>query len=203
MILYETARAPNPRRVRIFLAEKGIDVPRQLIDLGKLEHKAESFRAINPLERVPVLMLDDGTALCESVAICRYFEELKPDPPLFGEGILGRAMVEMWQRRVELNLLLPVLLAFRHAHPAMREMENPQIPQLAETSRVRALGFMAYLNAELAETPFVGGETFSIADITALVAIDFLKLARIEMPEAFGNLKRWHASVAARPSAVP
>ncbi len=203
MKLYDTARAPNPRRVRIFLAEKGIDVPREQVDLGKLEQKAESFRAVNPLQRTPVLLLDDGTALSESVAICRYFEELKPDPPLFGEGILGRALVEMWQRRIELHLLLPVLTAFRHSHPAMREMEQPQIPDFAEASRAKALAFLRYLDGELAGRPFISGEGFSIADITGLVAIDFLKLARIEMPASADNLKRWHAGVAARPSAVP
>lgn len=203
MKLYDTARAPNPRRVRIFLAEKGLDVPTEQIDLGKLEQRGESFRAVNPLQQTPVLLLDDGTALSESVAICRYFEELKPDPPLFGEGMLGRALVEMWQRRIELHLLLPVLLTFRHSHPAMREMEQPQIQELAETSKAKAVDFLHYLDGELAQRPFVAGEGFSIADITAFVAVDFLKPARIDMPADAPHLKHWHPRVTARPSAVP
>jgi glutathione S-transferase len=140
--------------------------------------------------------------LAESVAICRYFDELKPEPPLFGEGILGRAFVEMWQRQIELHLFSPIMIAFRHGHRAMRELEQPQIPELAETSRQRAVDFMTYLDGELAMKPFVAGESFSIADITALVAVDYLKLARIAMPE-LANLKRWHADVSRRPSAVP
>jgi glutathione S-transferase len=203
MKLYDTARAPNPRRVRIFLAEKGLEVPSEQVDLGKLEQKAESFRWLNPLQQTPVLLLDDGTALSESIAICRYFEELKPDPPLFGEGMLGRALVEMWQRRIELQLFLQVLLTFRHSHPAMAEMQKPQIAALAEASKARAVDFLHYLDGELAQRSFVAGERFSIADITALVAVDFLKPAKIDMPADAGNLKAWHARVAARPSAVP
>jgi glutathione S-transferase len=203
MKLYDTARAPNPRRVRIFLAEKGLSVPTEQVDLRKLEQKAESFRTLNPLQSTPVLLLDDGTALSESVAICRYFEELKPEPPLFGQGILGRALVEMWQRRIELHFLLPVLMSFRHSHPAMAELEKPQIPQFAETSRARALDFLHYLDGELAQRPFAAGEAYSIADITTLVAVDFLKLAKIEIPAECAALKAWHAQVAARPSAVP
>ncbi len=202
MKLYDSARAPNPRRVRIFLAEKGVAVPTEQVDLIKFEQKSEVFRALNPLERTPVLRLDDGTAIAESVAICRYFEELQPEPPLFGEGACGRALVEMWQRRAELNLLLPVLMTFRHSHPAMAKMEQPQIAAVAEMYRPRVLDFLTLLDSEVAQRPFLAGDQFSIADITALVAVDFLKPARIEMPDLV-DLKRWHKAVSSRPSAVP
>lgn len=200
MKLYDTARAPNPRRVRIFLAEKGLEVPTEQIDLNKAEQKSEAFRAVNPLQQTPVLVLDDGTALAESVAICRYFEELKPEPRLFGETMLARALVEMWNRRIEQHLFSPVLLAFRHAHPAMREREKPQIAELAETSKAKAADFLHYLDGELAGHAFIAGDSFSIADITALVAVDFLKLARIDMPADVPHLGDWRLRIVARPS---
>src|SRR5947208_719950 len=114
MKLYDGGRAPNPRRVRIFLAEKGVSVPIEKIDLGAMEHKTPEFTAINPLQRVPALALDDGTIITESIAICRYFEALRPEPPLFGRGALQEAMVEMWNRRLELHLYGPVSTVFRH-----------------------------------------------------------------------------------------
>ena len=120
MKLYDGGRAPNPRRVRIFLAEKGIEIPLESVDLGALEHKSETFTALNPLQRLPVLTLDDGTVITESIAICRYFEALRSEPPLFGRGALEVALVEMWNRRVELNLYAAVSAVFRHLHPAMR-----------------------------------------------------------------------------------
>lgn len=203
MKLFDTARAPNPRRVRIFLAEKGLDVPTEQVDFFKSQQKSDAFRGVNPLQQTPVLVLDDGTALAESVAICRYLEELKPEPRLFGETMLGRALVEMWNRRIELHLFQPVMTAFRHSHPAMVEMEKPQHPLLVDIGKTKAADFLQYLDSELAQKPFVAGESFSIADITALVAVDFLKPARISMPAEAANLKRWHALVSARPSAVP
>jgi glutathione S-transferase len=203
MKLYDTARAPNPRRVRIFLAEKGIEIQTEQVDLNKFEQRSESFCALNPMQRTPVLLLDGGTALSESVAICRYFEEIQPEPALFGADGLGRALVEMWQRRVELHLFLPVLTVFRHSHPAMAEMEKPQIPDLAEASKAKAMDFLRYLDGELGHRRFIAGDNFSIADITALVAVDFLKPARMSVPDDATDLKRWHAMVRARPSAVP
>jgi glutathione S-transferase len=124
MKLFDGGRAPNPRRVRVFLAEKGIEVPLVPVDMGALGHKQEPISSRNPLQRLPVLELDDGTIITESVAICRYFEELHPEPPLFGQGALGKAQVEMWQRRMEFNLLGCVAAAFRHIHPAMKEWES-------------------------------------------------------------------------------
>ncbi len=201
MKLYDGGRAPNPRRVRIFLAEKGISVPLVPVDMGAMEHRGGEVASRNPLRRLPVLELDDGTVLTESVAICRYFEELQPEPALFGRGALGKAQVEMWQRRMEFNLFLPVSQAFRHIHPAMKEWEVPQVPEWGEANKPKALEFLVLLDAELALREFAAGDDFSIADITGLVAIDFMKPARIAVPEELTNVMRWHRALAARPSA--
>ncbi len=200
MKLYDGGRAPNPRRVRIFLAEKGLSVPMESVNLGALEHKTAAYTAINPLQRVPALVLDDGTVITESMAICRYFEGLRPEPPLFGRGGREEALVEMWNRRIELNLYEAVSAVFRHLHPAMREMEN-QIPEWGEANKPRAIALLALLDRELADRPYVAGEHYSVADITGLVAVDFMKPAKLEVPEEFANLRRWHAQVTARPSA--
>ena len=140
MKLYNSNFAPSPRRVRIFLAEKGVFIPRIEVDLGKLEHKRPQFSARNPFETIPALELDDGTMIDELIAICRYIEELHPEPNLFGATALERALVEMWQRRLEWRLLLPIAQAFRHSHPRMAEMENPQVPAFGAASRPKALG---------------------------------------------------------------
>ena len=200
MKLYDGGRAPNPRRVRIFLAEKGLSVPMEPVNLGALEHKTAAYTAINPLQRVPALVLDDGTVITESMAICRYFEGLRPEPPLFGRGGREEALVEMWNRRIELNLYEAVSAVFRHLHPAMREMEN-QIPEWGEANKPRAIALLALLDRELADRLYVAGEHYSVADITGLVAVDFMKPARLEVPEEFASLRRWHAQVTARPSA--
>ncbi|MEQ1942607.1 glutathione S-transferase [Mesorhizobium sp. VNQ89] len=201
MKLFDGGRAPNPRRVRIFLAEKGIAVPLVPVDMGAMEHRGDTLTSRNPLARLPVLELDDGTVLTESVAICRYFEELQPEPVLFGRGALGKAQVEMWQRRLELNLFFPVAQAFRHIHPAMREWEVPQVPEWGEANKQKALDFLVLLDAELALREFAAGNEFSIADITGLVALDFMKPARLSVPEELTNVIRWHQALKARPSA--
>jgi glutathione S-transferase len=135
------------------------------------------------------------------VAICRYFEELYPEPALFGTGAVGRAVVEMWQRRIELYLLTAVAAAFRHTHPAMKEWEVPQLPEWGEVNKPKALEFCRFLDRELASREFIAGDAYSIADITALVAVDFMKPAKIAVPDDFINLLRWHRAVSARPSA--
>jgi glutathione S-transferase len=200
MKLYDGGRAPNPRRVRIFLAEKGIELPIVPVDMAALGHKSEEVTARNPLQRLPVIELDDGTSISESVAICRYIEELHPEPPLMGRGALGKALVEMWQRRVELHFLIPVASAFRHIHPAMKEWEVPQLPEWGEVNKPKAVAFMELLDRELASREFIAGDEYTIADITALVTVDFMKPARIEMPAELANLRRWYATVLARPS---
>ncbi len=201
MKLYDSGRAPNPRRTRIFLVEKGISVPTEQVDMMAMQHKTPEYAAINPLQRMPALVLDDGTIITESIAICRYFDALQPEPPLFGVGAKEIALVEMWNRRCELNLLFPVAHVFRHSHPAMRELEVPQVPAWAEANKPRVAELLKILDGELKSNPFVTGRHFSVADVTALCAIDFMKPAKIPMPDGLANLKRWHADVSARPSA--
>jgi glutathione S-transferase len=202
MKLYDGGRAPNPRRVRIFLAEKGITVPLEPVDLGALQHKTPAYAAINPMQRLPALVLDDGTVIAESIAICRYFEALTPDPPLFGRGAKDAALVEMWNRRLELNLLLPVASVFRHLHPSMRELEKPQVPAWAEANKPRVADFLTFLDGELKNRPFIAGDRYTVADITGFVAVDFMKPARLAVPDDLAHLRRWHTDIAARPSAA-
>ena len=202
MKLFDGGRAPNPRRVRVFLAEKGIVVPLVSVDMGALEHKQQAVSSRNPLQRLPVLELDDGSVLTESVAICRYFEELHPEPALFGRGALAKAQVEMWQRRMEFNLLSCVAQAFRHIHPAMKDWEIPQIPEWGEANKPKAVAFLRLLDDELGSREFIAGDGYSIADITGLIAVDFMKPARIKVPEECANVLRWHQAVSSRPSAA-
>jgi glutathione S-transferase len=201
MKLYDGGRAPNPRRVRIYLAEKCLELPREQLDLGALQHKSAVFTAINPIQRVPVLVLDDGTVIAESIAICRYFEALNPEPSLFGVGARDIARIEMWNRRLELHLLFPISHVFRNTHPAMKAMEVPQVPAWAEANKPRIADFLAILDHELADRPFVTGEHYSVADITGLVAVDFMKPAKVTVPDELKNLRRWHEAVSSRPSA--
>jgi len=201
MKLYDAGRAPNPRRTRIFLAEKGIDVPSEQVDMMAMQHKTPEYAAINPLQRMPALVLDDGTVITESIAICRYFEAQQPEPSLFGVGAKEIAEVEMWNRRCELNLMFPVAQVFRHTHPAMKELEVPQVAEWGEANRPRVDDFLKILDAQLKTHRFVAGDKFSVADITALCAVDFMKPSKIPMPDGLDNVKRWHAEVSARPSA--
>jgi glutathione S-transferase len=201
MKLYDGGRAPNPRRVRIYLAEKGLDIPLEPVDLGALAHKSPEYTAVNPLQRLPALQLDDGTVLTESIAICRYFERLYPEPPLFGVGAREAAVIEMWERRIEFHLLGPVSHIFRNSHPAMAAMEVPQVPAWADANRPRVQDFLALLDGELQNRRYVVGDRYTVADITGLVAVDFMKPAKLAVPETLTHLKRWHADVSARPSA--
>ncbi len=201
MELVDGGRAPSPRRVRIFLAEKGIDVPRRQIDFSNLEQFSDAFTAINPMQRVPVLILDDGTALAETMAISRYFEALHPEPNLIGRDAREIGMIEMWNRRVELNLYGAVSSAFRHLSPGMAASEKPQIAEWGEINKAKALAFLAILDRELATRPYVAGDRFTVADITTMVTIDFMRAPKIELPVDMKNIHRWHAEVAARPSA--
>jgi glutathione S-transferase len=202
MKLFDGGRAPNPRRVRVFLAEKGIEVPLVPVDMGAMGHRDEIVTRRNPLQRLPVLELDDGTVLTESVAICRYFEELHPEPALFGAGALGKAQVEMWQRRLELGLFNFVAQEFRHIHPAMKDWEIPQIPEWGEANKPKAIASLRFFDGELASREFAAGDRYSIADITGMIAVDFMKPARIAMPDDCANVRRWYAAVSSRPSAA-
>ena len=202
MKLYDGGRAPNPRRVRIFLAEKGLKIPAEQVDLNALQQRGETYTAINPMQRVPALVLDDGTVIAESITICRYFEALNPDPPLFGRGALEAALVEMWNRRAELHLLLPASSVFQHLHPAMAQMVTPQVPEWGEANKPRVQEFLDFLDGELKDRAYLAGTDFTIADITAMVAVDFMRVSKLAVPDRLTNLKRWHRAVSARPSAA-
>ena len=201
MKLYDAGRAPNPRRVRIFLKEKGIDVPMEPVDLGAMQHRSDRYTAINPLQRIPALELDDGTIITESIAICRYFEALQPEPALFGRGAVQIARIEMWQRRIELHLLLGISQVFRHLHPGMKDHEIPQVAEWGEANWPRVLDFLAMMDKELAGRRFAAGDEYSVPDITGLVALDFLRAAKLSLPPELVHVARWHAELAARPSA--
>ena len=201
MKLIDQPRAPDPRRVNIFLAEKGIEVPSEILNLPGKEHLTPEIKALNPFQTLPILVLDDGTAISESMAICRYFEELHPDPPLMGTTPLEKATIEMWQRRMELNLMNNVAAVFRHSHPAMAELEVPQVAEWAEANRPRVQRGLEILDAQLADNAYVAGGKYTVAEITALVGVDFTKMGRIEVPEKLTNLARWRAEVSSRPSA--
>ena len=201
MKLYDGGRAPNPRRTRVFLAEKAIKLPLVDVDLGAMEHMSAAYAAVNPLKRLPALVLDDGTVITESIAICRYFEALQPEPALFGRSAPEIARIEMWNRRLELHLLFPVSHVFRNSHPAMKAMEVPQVPAWAEANKPRILEFIKVVDDELKDCRFIAGDAFTVADITGLVAIDFMKPAKLAVPDELKHLKRWHAEISARPSA--
>lgn len=200
MKIIEARGAPNPRRVRIFAAEKGLDIAYQNIDLMAGEHRTDRFERLNPYGGVPVLLLEDGTALSETVAICRYLEALTPEPALFGREPLEAARIEMWNRRMEFSLLKPVANVFRHTHPRMAALESPQIPEWADANRERTARGLRLLNDQLADNAYVTGNTFTIADITAFVAVGFMKPARMEWPDGLDHLARWHEAIKARES---
>lgn len=200
MRLYDTSTAPNPRRVRIFLAEKGVTIPLVPVDIGARENHSAKYRGKNPLGEVPMLELDDGTCIAESVAICRYLEEIHPEPPLMGRGAREAALVEMWQRRMELQILLPILQCFRNTHEFARG-RTKQVPEYGEVCRETALERMRWVDGILADREFVAGDRFTIADITLLCAIDFGRVVKLRIPSDLTHLSRWHAAVSIRPSA--
>ncbi|MEL6666861.1 MAG: glutathione S-transferase family protein [Pseudomonadota bacterium] len=201
MKLYDYKAGPNPRRVRIFLAEKGISVPLVHTDIVKREQKTPDFLAKNPIGSIPVLELDDGTCISESVAICRYFEELHPDPPLFGTTPLEKATIEMWLRRVELNFMVPVGMVWIHGHPLTARLIK-QIPEAADQNRKRVHIGYKLLDDQLADNAFVAGDTYSVVDAVLLASLDFANgLVGVPYDPELGHLKRWHDAVSARPSA--
>lgn len=201
MKLFDAGKTPNPRRVRIFYAEKGVPLPEIIpVDLAKMEQKSSAFTKLNPSGLTPVLLLDDGTALSETIAICRYLEALHPEPALFGTSAREQAIIEMWNRRIEFGLYLAAQAVFRHSHPAMAQMEVPQLPEWAEANRPRVIKNLAILDQQLGDNAFVCGNAFSVADITGGIVVDILRWARMAVPPEMGNVLRWHASLVARPS---
>jgi len=201
MKLYDYGQAPNPRRVRIYLAEKGIEVEREEVNILEREQKAPEFLAKNPIGSIPVLELDDGTCISESVAICRYFEALHPDPPMFGQNAAEIAFIDMWLRRVELNVMGPVGQVWIHGHPLTAKLLK-QIPEAADFNRTRAEFGYKLLNDRLSHHEFIAGDAYTIADAVALTTIDFaVGLVGVPYAEEMQDLKRWHDQVSSRPSA--
>ena len=199
MKIYQDASAPNPRRVRIFLAEKALTIPYENVDLSKKEQLSKDFLAINPYCELPVLELDDGTHITETMAICRYLELLHPDPPLFGTSPVEQATIEMWNRRMELNLLLNIAHCFQHSHPFFADTK-PQVPDYAAIARQRAETHLDRLNTLLGSRPYIAGENFSVADITTVCAIDFARVVKIRIADSADHLNQWHKRVSDRPS---
>ena len=202
MKLYDSHRAPNPRRVRWVMAEKGIeDVEIVPVDILTGEHKTAEYRTRVGVPHVPALELDDGTTISESVAICRYLEALYPEPNLFGRDAREQAVVEMWTRRCEFYLANPIMLNVRHTHPALAALEAVQLPQLAEYNRAAAEKFMKTLDRRLAEHEFIALDRFTIADVVSVVGLDFARMIKYRPPAEFAHLARWLETCKARPAA--
>ena len=207
MKFYDCATAPSPRRVRIFAAEKGIELPTVQVDLGAGEHFGEAFRAVNPTCTVPVLELDDGTCIHESAAVCRYLEAAHPEPPLMGSTPAEQGVVAMWDHRIEVEGFLAAAEMFRNKARGMKDHALPgpdpvaQIPDLAERGRMRVGRFFETLDAQLSGREFVTGARYTVADVTALVAVDFIHRLKVETPDPCAAVRRWHEAVSARPSA--
>ena len=200
MKLYDFTRAPNPRRVRIFLAEKGITVPMEQIDLFIGANRTPVALSRNPYGGLPVLELDDGTCIAESVAICRYFEDLHPQPALMGVDAKDRAVVEMWNRRMELVLFAHIGRYFQHTSEIFKTRIK-QMPEVAEVAREPALAQMRMIDGFIAGRRFIAGERYTIADITAMVALGLGAVVGLTVDSGLANLTRWYGEVSARPSA--
>jgi glutathione S-transferase len=206
--LHDCRTAPSPRRVRIFLAEKGLALPTVQVDLRHGEQLTPAFRALNPWCTVPVLELDDGTAISEAIAVCHYLEAVQPEPALMGRAPAEKAAILMWEHRCEIDGLLAVQEAFRNSAPGLQGRavtgteEVAQIPALAERGRSRVLRFFRLLDQRLAESPWIGGPAYSVADITALVAVDFAGWLKLELPPDCVHARGWHADAGRRPSAL-
>lgn len=201
MRLHTSKGAPNPRRVDIFLAEKGVVIERVLVDLNSQQHKADDFRARNPIARVPVLELDDGRCLPESRAICGYIESLTPEPNLMGVDATERAFIEASDRQVEFSIFLTIANAVRHAHPGLATLEVPQFPDFGASQLGKLTANARWLDERLAAQPYVAGERFTIADITAVCAIDFARLMKWKPADAgLAHIAAWRDRVGQRPS---
>ena len=189
--------APNPRRVRLFLAAKGLTVEEKMVSLRAREHKSAQVLALNPRGQVPFLELDDGRVIAESVSICRYLDELHPQPPLIGSTAFERAETDMWIRRVETGLGTPVSQFWQHGHPYTAKLIN-QIPAMGEAAKPQALAMMGWFDGELAGRPWLAGERFTLADISLLSIVDFAGWIGIGMPDDAGHLRDWHLRATAR-----
>ncbi len=195
--IIENRAAPNCRRVRIFLAEKGIDIPFEQIDIMAGEHFQEKHKDMVGTFRVPVLAFTDGSFITESIAICRFFEEYSPRRPLFGKTDYEKALVEMWQRRVEFELLWPIAFVLRHGNPKMSVLEK-QCLAWSEANKPRVLEGLETLNKQLDGNEYVTGPNFSIADITAIVSINFLRTIKVDISPKMGSIIRWRENLSKR-----
>jgi glutathione S-transferase len=201
MKLYDTPLAPNPRRVRWFMAEKGIDdIEVVTLNLMEGQHKTPEYLAKAGLANVPALELDDGTTITESIAICRYLESKYPEPNLFGRTPEETAVIEMWTRRAEMLVATPIMMGVRHSHPAMAALEQ-QVPAIAEHNIAGGLRALKVLDRRLGESPWLGAERLTIADIVAFVGLDFGRMIKLKPPEELANLARWAEAMKARPAA--
>jgi len=201
MKIYNHPLAPNPRRVRIFVAEKGLTIPYETVDILSGQNRKPEFLAKNPAGGVPVLELDDGRYLAESVAICGYLEGLHPEPNLCGKDNLEQAFIEQWNRRMELNLFGPIARAFQHTNPLFAGRIK-QFPDYGAAQLAVAQSQLEWLNGQLQGKEFIAGARYTIADVTALVAVDFgAQMAGLKLDPALTNFTRWHNAVSARPSA--
>jgi glutathione S-transferase len=201
MHLYTQSASPNGQRVAIFMKEKGVEIPATEIDLRAAENLSESYRAKNPFGRVPVLELDDGSYLSESQAICRYLEGKNAEPNLFGEGTEEQAIIEMWSRRVELNVMMPVAQAFRNISGFFKDRETV-VPEWGEVSAEAARGSVALVNEHLATSTYLAGDRYSIADMTLAITLTFAKNVGQDLLSA-EHIARWYAQVTARPAFQP
>ncbi len=199
--LVETPPAPNPRRLRIFLAEKEFSIPRETIDIMSGAHRQAEYLAWAGAPTVPAVELEDGTVLTETLAICRYIEALQPEPNLLGRDPLESAVIEMWHRRMEFGLMQHVAAVARHTIPRMGTLELVQVPEWGEANRPRIEKSLRDLDRRLEVSPYIAGERFTAADITPHVMIDFMRVIRFSVPEELTHLRRWLEEMRARPSA--
>ena len=202
MKVYDSFRAPNPRRVRWFLAEKGVEDQVEVVNLDvfKQQHREPEYLAKAGLPNVPALEMDDGTTITESVAICRYLESVFPEPNMFGRDAKETAVIEMWTRRAEMMLATPLMLTVRHSHPALAALEK-QIPEIAESNRGAAMRTLKFFDRRLGESAFIAADRLTIADILVATSIDFSRMAKFAVPDEMENVKRWYAGMMARPAA--
>lgn len=201
MKLYVAPYAPNPRRVMMFLAEKGVsDIEIITLNLQEGEHRTEDFRKKSPLSQIPTLELEDGRTLTESRAICSYIEALHPDPNLMGRDAFERAFVEMWDRRMELLFSMPLMMWVRHGNPVLAAVERNQNAEVASYNQGQAMRMAQWLDSELAEREWIAGDRFTIADITACCGVDFAKMNRWRPGDDLPNLKRWREAFGMRSS---
>ncbi len=203
MKLYTFSGAPNPRRVHIYLAEKGIEIPFEQVDMMKRANRTPEFLSnVNAMGGLPVLELDDGSHIAESIAICRYFELEQPDPPLFGVTPREKAIVDMWTRRIELNFMMPVGMVWIHGSPLTKGVVKRQIPEVAEQNRSVVRRYFKFLDEHLEQNEFLAGQDFSIADIVGLCTMDFAaQLNGLPHSGEQKHLDRWHQALSGRPSA--